>query len=309
MSSLNKLNITDFKCKICNEILVFDTDDPKTYLTKSDSEDFFSMRLERYVVKHDTTEEEHFNVVIVDQNHKYRGHKDYYTKNKLFTKDIYHINSFQPLIKHSKFDLLLLLDFTTKEIVEIINSVQIMTINLCDKLAEFLSEYKNLYTNLPTEITYDYVNKKFFLVKKTDHIFVISSFYNPIYYKDYLKILQFLNSITLEVSDHLITNPALATMIRASDIINVETEFQYLDWIMTENILHIHFSLDDKMLDYIKDFFSRFEDTSCVHKPEFVKILEGKITILAYLQNNLRDLSCIKDTFDVLQRRMSINSN
>ena len=306
MHALNKLTITDFKCKLCNEVLVFDTDDPKTYVDKSESEDFFSMKLQRYVVKHTTTDEEHYNVVIVDQEHKYRGHKDFYLRRKLFARTTYRITTIDPLITHTKLDYLIIINLTTKEILEYINSTDIHTLNLCEKIVGFIYENKDLYKTLPVQLTYDYANKKFFILKKTEHTFIISSFYHLEDHQDYLEILQLFSGDITEVNDNAITNLTLATIIRASDLFNADlvAGYQYLYWITANNYIYTIFTFDSETLAYIHSFFSRIINSNpCVKKSAFFDIFGGKTTIIQYLQKNLHDLPCVKDTFDMLQDR------
>ena len=43
MSEAKKLTITDFKCMICQEIVVFDVNDPESYNSSTILEEFFSI--------------------------------------------------------------------------------------------------------------------------------------------------------------------------------------------------------------------------------------------------------------------------
>ena len=310
MSHIKKMTITDFNCKVCGAPVVFDPTDHSTYISKDDnSESFFNMKLTRYVVNHETTDEQHINVVITDQNYKYRAHKDYYTKKKLFARNSFHLTIFQPKIQHSKIDYLILLNLNSKDVIEIINSVQIKTINVCDIFFFIFKDNKDIYTNIPELLTYDFVNRKFFLVRKSDDIFIICSFLHPEEHVDYLKVLGLIGKVITETNEHSATNIAIATMLRASENIKIQTQYEYLDWLMTENSIYIHLGLGENTIKNIQEFFSRFEDSSCVKKPDFMNIIEGKTTILEYLQNNVQDLCCTKDTFDILKRRIVITED
>ena len=70
--------VTEFKCKVCGEPLRFDIKNPSAFLSKSDHEDFFGMKLTTYRVAHDLKNERHFNTVIVDHAGFFRGHRDAY---------------------------------------------------------------------------------------------------------------------------------------------------------------------------------------------------------------------------------------
>jgi hypothetical protein len=70
--------VTEFKCKICGEPLKFDIKDPKAFISKSDHEDFFGMKLTTYRIAHDSSDERHVNTIIVDHAGFFRGHRDAY---------------------------------------------------------------------------------------------------------------------------------------------------------------------------------------------------------------------------------------
>jgi hypothetical protein len=73
-------SITEFKCRVCGEPIKFDMKDPTAFISKSEHEDFFGMKLTTYRVAHDTIDERHFNTIIVDHAGFFRGHRDAYTE-------------------------------------------------------------------------------------------------------------------------------------------------------------------------------------------------------------------------------------
>ncbi|MBN2230357.1 MAG: hypothetical protein JW779_12280 [Candidatus Thorarchaeota archaeon] len=73
-------NITEFKCRVCGKQIQFDPKDPSSYLSKSEHEDFFGMKLTTFRIAHDSKDERHYNTVIVDQAGFFRGHRDAYTE-------------------------------------------------------------------------------------------------------------------------------------------------------------------------------------------------------------------------------------
>ncbi|MFX1503899.1 MAG: tetratricopeptide repeat protein, partial [Promethearchaeota archaeon] len=71
--------MTDINCKICNEIIRFDLDNPDTYLNKAESGNPMIGKLYTIRLGHFTESgSSHINVVVIDQNGEYRAHKDYY---------------------------------------------------------------------------------------------------------------------------------------------------------------------------------------------------------------------------------------
>ncbi len=79
MMSLLKAE-TEFVCKVCGDIIRFNPEDPKTYLTKTQHEDFFGMRLVTYRVAHEVGKERHYNSIVVDDKNMFRGHRDAYSE-------------------------------------------------------------------------------------------------------------------------------------------------------------------------------------------------------------------------------------
>jgi hypothetical protein len=73
-------NITEFKCKVCGEPLRFDMKDSTSFISKTDHEDFFGMKLTTYRVAHDSKKERHYNTIIVDHAGFFRGYRDAYSE-------------------------------------------------------------------------------------------------------------------------------------------------------------------------------------------------------------------------------------
>ncbi len=74
------LSTTEFICKVCGKPIEFDISDDTTYISKTEHEDFFGMKLTTYRVAHDTDTERHYNSVVVDHVGLFRGHRDAYSE-------------------------------------------------------------------------------------------------------------------------------------------------------------------------------------------------------------------------------------
>lgn len=74
------LSTTEFTCKVCGKPIEFDIADHTTYISKTDHEDFFGMKLTTYRVAHDSENERHYNSVVVDHMGLFRGHRDAYSE-------------------------------------------------------------------------------------------------------------------------------------------------------------------------------------------------------------------------------------
>jgi hypothetical protein len=71
--------MTEINCKICDEKINFDLDNPKSYINKSESGNPMIGKLFSIRLGHQTkTNSLHINVVVIDENGEYRAHKDYY---------------------------------------------------------------------------------------------------------------------------------------------------------------------------------------------------------------------------------------
>lgn len=71
--------MTEINCKICNELIRFDPNNPNTYVHKTESGNLMIGRLFTFRLSHSTDSgSSHINVVVVDENGEYRAHKDYY---------------------------------------------------------------------------------------------------------------------------------------------------------------------------------------------------------------------------------------
>ena len=152
MTTIKNVYLTDFQCRICQQPLVFDANDPGTYVSKSDSENFFSMSLTRYVVKHETPTEDHYNVIIVDADHQYRGHKDSYkTPKQVYAKTEYTLTQIQAL-PHSKIEFLILLNINNKKILEAVNIAHLKTLSIIERVTEFIDKNKDIYEQLPDQL-------------------------------------------------------------------------------------------------------------------------------------------------------------
>nr|NHJ87885.1 hypothetical protein [Asgard group archaeon] len=71
-------NTVSIKCKLCNAEMIFDVDNSNSYLSKTEHQDFFGMKLVTYRVQHIINGEKHLNAVLIDNNNLFRGHVDAY---------------------------------------------------------------------------------------------------------------------------------------------------------------------------------------------------------------------------------------
>lgn len=74
-------NITEIKCEICQKPIIIELNDPSSYISKTVEENVLFGKLITIKTMHQITnrsneKEQHFNIVVLDQNGKYRAHAD-----------------------------------------------------------------------------------------------------------------------------------------------------------------------------------------------------------------------------------------
>ncbi|MFW9824658.1 MAG: hypothetical protein ACFFE4_17070, partial [Candidatus Thorarchaeota archaeon] len=75
--------MTEILCKVCDKKIVFDLNNPNTFIHKSESGNSMIGKLYTVRVGHSTNLDTiHVNVVVIDEQGDYRAHKDYYEEKK-----------------------------------------------------------------------------------------------------------------------------------------------------------------------------------------------------------------------------------
>ncbi len=71
---------TIFKCKICDQQIIFNITNKQSFVSSTEGKEFFGTQLTTYRVYHDVNTERHHNAVLVDNEGAYRGHVDGYAE-------------------------------------------------------------------------------------------------------------------------------------------------------------------------------------------------------------------------------------
>ena len=307
MNESKNLTITDFKCMICQDIIAFDFNNSSTFNSSSLIEEFFSMKLTRFSVSHYKNEEEHVNIVIVDQDGRYRGHKDGYI-NKNHNKSIsqpYIVSSGQ-LLKHSKVELFFVLNLKNRSAKEYINSININSMNLIEKIESFIKENKEIYNILPPELTFSYANKKFSLLTVEEDIFSCIAVNEKIDFSTsiYFKIFEILKTIINGSDENSPLIKLIYIIIKISDLPNIqETDLKYIQTMVESNAffseLKINPDYKDKMIRNVKSFVEEFPCSNFVLNP----MLDKNSILIDIFDNHLEQYKCIIDFIEFLKRR------
>lgn len=147
--------MTEFKCKVCGETLSFDLTDPSAFLSKSEHEDFFGMKLTTYRVAHESGEEHHVNTIIVDQAGFFRGHRDAYKEP--ISKDrtsldrnywVYHDDS--PTIEVTKnVAFALLISRNDRWVIDIVCPNNLNVSEIATLVVDRVEEAERVYNKMP----------------------------------------------------------------------------------------------------------------------------------------------------------------
>ncbi|MFX1593594.1 MAG: tetratricopeptide repeat protein [Promethearchaeota archaeon] len=113
--------MAEINCKICNEVIRFDPNNPNTYLHKTESGNLMIGKLFTIRLGHSTDSgSSHINVVVVDENGEYRAHKDYYEES-LSVKGV--PDQWNKLQRYIPLELRLYLSLAIDEDVSILSSI------------------------------------------------------------------------------------------------------------------------------------------------------------------------------------------
>ena len=148
-------HMTEFKCKVCGETLSFDLTDPSAFISKSEHEDFFGMKLTTYRVAHESAEERHVNTIIVDHAGLFRGHRDAYKEplSKARTsleRDYWVYHDESPEIERTKnVALALLVSRNDRWVIDIVCPSNLNASEIATLVIDRVEEAQRVYNKIP----------------------------------------------------------------------------------------------------------------------------------------------------------------
>jgi hypothetical protein len=149
------LNTTEFTCKVCGKPVEFDISDDTTYISKTEHEDFFGMKLTTYRVSHDIDTERHYNSVVVDHMGLFRGHRDAYSEpiHPIDTSTdqrywVYHEDEISPEPTNGV-GLALLISRDQRWVVDIVCPGKLNASEIATLVLDRVEEATRVYTSIP----------------------------------------------------------------------------------------------------------------------------------------------------------------
>ena len=285
---------TSFKCKICDQIVIFNVNDPKTYFNKGIPETFFGSSLTVYRVSHSFKDiagnlEEHINAVSIDQDNKYRAHKDFYKINVNEIKETqkfsyFFINGINNNSQRSNlYKLFLIFNREEHWAVDCYHDMHIDLPNfikvLDDKIIEAMKIYntlqENILINLADQIYHLYRNNDVFLCILLNDQNLMYSQLEPF----------FINLINYYANNKKIipNRDSIFTTIQALEN-NNQINTQYLFDIITDDIFDYSFLPNSQIkfteiLKLVDMIYNRPDIKISIDKENFINLLNGNITL------------------------------
>ena len=292
---------------ICDEIVVFNPDDEATFTSKTFLEDFFYMKLFRYVVSHTLKDDEHVNVVIVDQNGKYRGHKDaYVSKTSIPILDSKYTSITDQIINHKFIELFFLVNPFSHTIFEYINEIHIKTTTLVEKITSFIEENKEIYEILPTELIFSYANKTFNIKLLSESNYCCFSFEgeNEIQKELLEQLLPLFNSNLNETLSHSPIQKLIILILKISNNVTFDkNDLQYTQKLLTSDKFFSEIQINPSYKENIQATKNNFAlEFPCA---EYIlnTLLDQKVSLITLFDDNVPFYKCIIDFLEYLERR------
>jgi hypothetical protein len=292
---------------LCDEIIAFNVEDKKTFQSSTILEEFFSMKLSRFVVSHQLEEEEHVNVVIVDHDGKYRGHKDGYISKKSLQEKTEIFQVFADYqIDHDKIDVFLIINLSAKRIYEYINVIHVKLNSLTEKIDFFIKENQEIFEILPEELVYKYASRNFYLLKVVEDIFCCVSLKND---SDNMKNIFFklFNNLKVIIKDSDPNSPILNLIfiiLKISNLVNFnEQDLSYIQKILNSDEFFSELQINPEYKERIQILKKNFAEDFVCSEIVLNPMLQRKTTIIDIFSSNIDKYKCIIDFIQYLKRR------
>ena len=330
MNNMNviHLNDTDFHCKICNTRIRFNVNDDKSYMQKGETDSSFIGLLTRYMFKHEAENFDHVNVVIVDQNNQYRGHKDFYVLDKHLSSILDSYKNISPekfqLVEltpktHTILELFLVVELNGKTILEFVNTHDFKTTTIVSLIIDFLMKNKSLYNKLPEYMLFEYLQKKYHIFMKDEYTFLVVLFTSRADLTDaYKQVFDILKTELSTVSEQAFFNTIITLVLKILDVspnVNMDAITPYIRKIVTNPLYYSSIKLHPKIQNKIHEITNRIASVY----PCTLNVLaflsngpeqsEQKSTLIELLSMNVADFRCIMDVIEYIAEREIYTQN
>ena len=292
------LTTTEFICKVCGKPITFDITDQGTFISKTDHEDFFGMKLTTYRVSHDDEKERHYNSVVVDHMGLFRGHRDAYSE-PLHTLDpsterrywVYHEDekSGEPT---NGIGLALLISRDQRWVVDIVCPARMNASEIATLILDRVEEAWRIYNDIPQPMETHFADRDFYIWTSDERVLCVS-FNN-------LKLLKSLESIALSIvtgnDESIIPRRRLLNLLFQILEKDPDLSPEMLSKIMNEDMLFttFHTPYEDRISSIVERSTARHPIANDILGP----LLRGYVTLIDVLEGEY--CSRYKEVFELV---------
>ncbi|MDF1540187.1 MAG: hypothetical protein P1Q69_14935 [Candidatus Thorarchaeota archaeon] len=290
--------LTEFTCRICGEAIKFDPADSQTFMTKTEHEDFFGMKLMTFRVSHDVENERHTNSVVVDHMGLFRGHRDAFSEpldkiDPSIDRIYWVLHEDTPAIEStSNIKLAILINRTERWVVDVVcpksvNASEIATLAL-DRVEEAWRVYNTIPQPMETRIADMGLH-----VWTSDSRVLCVSFRNGSLVK---AVDALAPHIISETEDSIIPRRRMLKLIFQILEKNPDLTPSMLSRIMNEDMLHttFHTPFEDRIPSIVERTATRHPIAEDILGP----LLRGYITLIEVLEG--KAASSYKEVFELV---------
>ncbi|MHA1973711.1 MAG: hypothetical protein ACTSW1_11995 [Candidatus Hodarchaeales archaeon] len=302
---------TKFLCKLCGYEVKFDIEDPSTYMSKSEHDQFFGMQLTTFRVPHIHSSEIHINTILVDHKGFFRGHIDAYSEpidqvTQNFPRIVEKIlrpapSSLleKPIFEHKFFEILLLIDRTELTYLDIILPRNLKPFNITEEILRKLTDAERIYNELPIKMTLNIADKIFTVWSDESKAFT-SIIKRDLISPDVNQLIHGILRIFRENKNLRPNKKSLFIVFNAISSLDLKfKDLPLLKRVLTDELLFSRISI--KYPEHIPQIASRLSKDFFIPLNVLIPALRGEIPIIDLLYGDY-----FKDTFlmlDFIKRR------
>ncbi len=297
-------NTTEFICKVCGKPVGFDISDAKSYISKTEHDNFFGMTLTTYRVAHDTDTERHYNSVVVDHMGLFRGHRDAYAE-PLPTVDpstdrrywVYHEDevSGEPT---NGIELALLISRDQRWVVDIVCPSAMNASEITTLVVDRVEEAQRVYNTIPQPIETRLADLDFYIWASDNRILCVVLRNQALL----SSLNSFASRIIVESEADFIPRRRLLNLV--FNVIEREPDLStsMLSRLMNEDMLFTKFQtpFEDRIPSIVERTSTRFPIAKEILGP----LLRGYITLIEALETvGYAHIQEVFDMIDFINRR------
>ncbi len=292
--------VTKFACRVCGAEIALDLKDSETFISQSDHDDFFGMKLTTFRVYHDTDHERHYNSVIVDQMGFFRGHRDAYIEplEKLDTVTestpdywVYHEDT--PITKqleHLQFAFLI--SRKHRWVVDIVSPKNLNATEMSYHVLNRLEEAACIYTELPQPLKVQFADLDIYCWSSDTRVLCLS-FIDGVMIEKFQSVAPL---IVEESEDSIVPRSRILNLVFRILELDDEVSSSILEQILNADMLFAKFQtpFEERIPSIVERTARRFPIAKDILGP----LLRGYTTLIEVLEDKY--CSRYKEVFELV---------